>query len=355
MQKQIIEIIEKEYEIGTVLDVHEILSGTTNRSFGILVNDNGCRRKYIVRKYIQGTTVEEIRFEAALINHATENGLRISAKTVVTRAGEVFFQPPNSKDIFAVCEYLEGDDKYNWNSTNLTDIEYISAGAVLADFHNAARNFDPTGQTCKEPPIEKLVPLFHAKLKEFAAHQRGSKLIPYLSKNLNRIKQIIKKNTSTPTRFRNMPVIPIHCDFHPGNLKWHGEKVVGLFDFDWAKMDLRLFDVCMSLIYFCSIWEGEHAGKLHLDKCKLFLRSYQNKLRELKGLEPLNPKELKAFPKLLAMANIYLLFWVVATYIENENASDAEYLSYLRHCVQLMQWTESHASVIGETIANAVK
>ena len=44
-----------------------------------------------------------------------------------------------------------------------------------------------------------------------------------------------------------MPHCAIHCDFHPGNLKYENNRVVGIFDFDWSKIDLRLFDLRMAV------------------------------------------------------------------------------------------------------------
>lgn len=353
MLDQIIEIVENLYDIGSVTEVKEIFGGFTNRSFRIQVCTEGGNKTYLVRKYKENRAVEEILFEHALVNHTIQNGLAIGAGIIKNRQGLTYVQPPNSNRIFAIYEYLEGEDKYTWNTHDLSDTEYQNAARVLALFHNAVRNFDPMGLQRKEPPILKLWPTFPEKFKKLARQNRAGKLFPYFREELPAILDINTTNHFGIAEAAGMLVIPTHYDYHPGNLKWAGEEVVGVFDFDWTKIDLRLFDLCMALIYFCSSWAGSSDGELRMDKSGIFLRSYQHRLKELNGLELVSPAEGEAFPKMLAIANIYLLYWGVSTFLEREEACDDEYLAYLKHSVRLMRWISTHSSVISETTADA--
>lgn len=352
--EQIIEIVESLYDIGTVTAVYEIFGGFTNRSFGIDMLKDGCQKTYLMRKYQYGITVEEIRFEHALIRHAINNGFTIGAEVVMNTNGETFVQPANSRSMFAIYEYLAGDDKYTWDNPDLTDAEFKSAGRVLATLHNAVHNFNPEGLQRTEPPILALWPRLADKLMRLAQQKRDGKLHAYYTGNLQSMVDMIARNPFDPTEAEDMPVIPIHCDYHPGNLKWSNEQVVGIFDFDWSKMDLRLFDVGMAVIYFCSRWSDRRDGELRCDKFALFLRSYHNELRDPAGLEPLTPAELKLLPKILEIANIYLAHWGVATYKNTEGANDYEYLAFLKHSVRLMHWLETHRTAIVKTIAGAL-
>lgn len=354
LREQIIEIVENLYDIGTVTDVQEIFGGFTNRSFRIQVCREGGKGTYLARKYKENTAAEEILFEHALINHTIQNGLTIGAGIVKNRQGSTYVQAPKSNCTFAIYEYLEGEDKYTWNTPDLSDTEYQNAARVLAVFHNAVRNFDPMGLQRKEPPILKLWPTFPEKFKKLAKQNRPGKLVPYFREQLPSILDIITINPFGMAEAVGMPVIPTHYDYHPGNLKWAGEEVVGIFDFDWTKIDLRLFDVCMAVVYFCSSWVGNRDGELRMDKCGIFLRSYQHRLKELNGLESVSPAEREAFPKMLAIANIYLLHWGVSTFLEREEARDDEYQTFLKHSVRVMRWISTHPSAIAETIANAL-
>ena len=150
-----------------------------------------------------------------------------------------------------------------------------------------------------------------------------------------------------------MPVNPIHCDFHPGNLKFEHNKVVGIFDFDWSKIDLRLFDVCFALLYFCSRWYDKYDGELRLNRCADFLRTYQESLGKSGGLEPLNAVEFHNLLPMLSFANLYLINWTVRTYHANPALNDYEYLAYLKHSVRLMYWMKEHQDEVYAAIVKA--
>jgi homoserine kinase type II len=162
------------------------------------------------------------------------------------------------------------------------------------------------------------------------------------------------RNPLDPIAAENLPVIPIHGDYHPGNLKWADDQVVAIFDFDWSKMDLRLFDVAMAAIYFCSRWDGNRDGEFRCDKCELFMGAYQQELDRSAGLEPLTPAEQKLLPKMLDIANIYLIRWEVSAYMDAAGSDDDEYLTYLQHNIRMMHWLGVHQAAVAHTIPGAL-
>lgn len=356
LREQITEIVEDLYDIGMLTDVYEIFGGYNNRSFGIHTCKEGCDDLYFMRKYKYGITSEEICFEHSLINHAIQNGLTIVARTIVNKFGEPYVEPANSISMFAIYEYLPGEDEYTWdNPEELTDTEIRNGARVLADFHNAVRDFDPGKLQRREPPILDLWPLFAGNLTQLAKTDRVGKLLPYLREHLKEIVDMIVRNPFDPANVGRMPLMPTHYDFHPGNLKWSDEKVVGIFDFDWSKMDLRLFDVCTAIIHFCSHWKDHRDGELGLEKFLIFLRCYQQRLQKLDDLEAITDVEREMMPKMLMVANIYLLHWGVAGYLDREGTNDYEYLAYLKHSTRLMGWIECYKDDIVDTIKEALK
>ena len=351
MRRRITEIVESFYDIGTVTAVDEIFGGYNSRSFGIETLKDGCALTYFLRQYKPGVAADEIRFEHALIGHAIQNGFKFVAGIVATVRGETFVQPTDSDRMYAIFEYLNGEDKHTWDNPDLTDAEFKSAGRVLAAFHNTVRDFNPGGLKRAEPPIFLLWPRLADELAGFARQNLVGQLHVYYAAHLQNILDLIARNPLDATEVEGMPVIGIHCDYHPGNLKWKDEQVVGIFDFDWSKMDLRLFDVALAVIYFCSRWDEGHDGEVRCDKCSLFIRSYQQELQELAGLEPITPAELRLMPKMLDIANIYLLHWEVSAYHSIAGANETEYLTYLKHNVRLMHWLDARRSAVIETVS----
>ncbi|HWR44938.1 phosphotransferase [Sporomusa sp.] len=352
LRTQIIELIEENYALGKVVEVYEIFGGYINRSFGIYVEKDGERKEYFVRKYKSGITDKEIMFEHKLIDFSRENGLPMAAGLIQTKDQKTYIKAQNSEstDHYAVYQYLPGEDKYTWDNPNCNDAEYASAAEVLALFHNASRNFDPQGLERIEPKIMEFLPTRAAVYKEFAARELNTKYHVYYLKNIDMILDVINTSQIAENVWRKMPLNPCHNDFHPGNLKYSNNNTVGLFDFDWSKIDVRLFDVCLALAYFCSSWDDETDGVLRLDKCAIFLNSYQKKLQELGGLTPLTDLEKEYFPTMMAAANLYLVNWDVCAYYHGSDLNEYEYIAYLSHNVRLMKWIESHKTEIGEMI-----
>jgi homoserine kinase type II len=347
---QIIEVIETKYDLGKVVDVYEIFGGYINRSFGIYTEKDGQRHEYFVRKYKPEVVEKEIQFEHKLIMFAIDNGLSIAAGLFKARDGKTFVKIPGgakgNNSYFAVYTYLTGEDKYTWVDNLLTDEEYASSAEVLATFHNAARNFDPAGLERVELPIAELIPTLPAIFKEYAATDVSSRFHTYYLKNLESIIDAIKRIQIPPQDLAQMLFVPLHCDFHPGNEKFRDGKVVGLFDFDWSKIDVRMFDIGLGLVYFCANWTDELDGTLMMDQCEIFLKAYQQKLRSLGGLSPLNDVEKKHLVTILDAGNMYLIYWCLRAYYADTTLNEYEYLAYLSHQVKLMNWIDAHRAEI---------
>lgn len=355
IRNQIVDALQN-YDLGTVTDVYEIFGGYVNRSFGVLTEKDGTKHEYFVRKYKYGITETEILFEHSMIDYSIAHGLDIAAGLIRTTEGVTFVKKTegtNGKitDIyFAVYQYLQGEDLYTWDNPTLNDAEYASAAEVLATFHNAARDFNPQGLERVEPKIMEFLPTLPDTYKAFAQKNLDTKFHHYYLNNIDSILDVIESSQIPDEVLEKMPYTPCHNDFHPGNLKYVDSKVVGIFDFDWSKIDRRLFDVTLALAYCCSSWQDEKDGVLLLDKCAIFLKSYQKKLKELQGLDPLNEVELEYLPTMIAAANIYLINWDVTAYYAGTNLNEYEYMAYLQHNVRLMKWIENHKAEISDVV-----
>ncbi len=358
IRNQVVDAL-KGYDLGVVTDVYEIFGGYTNRSFGILTEKDGTQHEYFVRKYKYGIAETEILLEHTMIDYSIAHGLDIAAGLIRTKDGKTFVKKTEgafgkTTDIyFAVYQFLQGDDLYTWDNPTLNDEEYASAAEVLAMFHNAARDFNPYGLERVEPRIMELLPTLPEKYKALAQRDIDSKFHRYYQQKLDSIIEVINNSQLPKDVLEKMPLTPCHNDFHPGNLKYIDNKVVGIFDFDWSKIDCRLFDVSLAITYCCSSWIDGQDGVLLLDKYSIFLKSYQQKLIQLAGLEPLNAVEIEHLPMMIAAANIYLINWDVTAYYSGTNLNEYEYIAYLQHNIRLMNWIETHKKEI-ENIAKSL-
>jgi homoserine kinase type II len=325
------EIISRHYEIGELVDCEQLHLGYVNISYIIETVINDRKNKYFLRRYKKGIREEEVEFEHSVINHLVKKEFNLVARVINTRDGKTFVRQfedgdDEGKDVFyAVFDFLPGEDKYTWFNPACSDEELQNAAAVLAQFHDAVSDLSPEGKR-HEPKIIDLLPRIAENVDRYA------------KRAINRTLHAISDR-----EYKQLVHQVIHCDYHPGNLKFQNGKITGLFDFDWSKVDARCFDVALAITYFCTTWEGQKDGDLQLNKAAAFLDDYQNTLRgshsHSQGVGPLSDTELEYLPHLISASNIYVLNWAIVDFYGNE-VDPHKYLVYLQHCVHIMRWLE---------------
>ena len=355
---QLAEVVATDYDLGEVVGVEQIFGGYCNLSFAVRTRTAGHEQRYFVRKYGRSITEREIRFEHALVSHINGQGMHLAARVYPNKAGGTYVTRDelhggeHQTRYFAVYEMLTGLDKYTWVKNRLTDDEFDTGGRVLAQFHAAAHDFDPRDLGRAQPPIMRFLRDLRPAFAGYAEQARagGTIVDDYYLEHLPAIDALLRKGAEQESELQGMPYIPVHCDYHPGNLKWipgdvppGATRCCGLFDFDWSKLDYRLFDVAEGIVYFCSSWEGRDSGELRLDKAAIFLRAYQDEAARFAIPGPLSAAELAALPRMTANANLYVLNWDVSAWYEAEDELNAdEYLMYVEHQVMFMEFIEAH-------------
>ena len=342
------EIVANHYAVGELVDCRRLSLGYVNVSYVIETATDGERKKYFLREYKRGIREEEIVFEHSVIEHLVSKGFDLVAGVIATRDGMTFVKRFEGGDgevekgpvFYALFDFLPGEDRYTWVNPTCNDEELANAASVLARFHIAVSDLIPAGKRY-EPKILHMLPIIAENVErgagrggrtEFDAYLRGN--LDLILENINHTLQAIDEKA-----YESIVHQVIHCDYHPGNLKFQDSQITGLFDFDWSKVDARCFDLALAITYFCTAWEGERDGHLDLRKAALFLRAYRNALESSSEVRPLNEIELKLLPWMISASNIYVLNWTVEDFYGRE-ADPNEYLIYLRHGVRMMRWLE---------------
>ena len=87
---------------------------------------------------------------------------------------------------------------------------------------------------------------------------------------------------------------------------------------------------------------GPDDGDVRLDKAAIFLRAYQDEAAKFEVPGPLSADELALLPRMVANANLYILNWDLMAYYDDPGSDVDEYLTYLGHQVQFMEYIEAH-------------
>ncbi len=335
--------ILEHYDLGDLVWYERDQRGYVNTSFAIQTERDGKRKKYFLRRYKAGVRQEELQFEHSLISHLSAKNFGIIAPVLETRQGSTFIRVSGDNEdqngiYYAIFGFLDGEDRYTWIAPTCTPTEIASSAEVLADFHRLACDLSTTGKR-SEPKILKLLPQIQENLADCLRHPTASRIDDYLVEHANIIHEAIEQ-TSVNLMLHpcgSMVELVVHCDFHPGNLKFDGEQVVGLFDFDWSKVDLRCYDVALALWYFFACWETDRDGAIRLDDCEIFLATYQDVLLKRPGLEPMTDHELDCLPDMISAANLYILNWTMLDYLHKE-IDPQQYLAFFKHGVHTIRW-----------------
>ncbi len=337
-------IISTNYNIGDLMDFEQIHLGTVNKSFIIRTTDK-IKKEYFFRKYNPGNTKNEIEFEHSVITHLKEKRFTLVAEFIHTKDGKTFVHRNKGQDHFyAIFEILHGKDKYSWDNPDCRKNDLKNAVGVLAKFHNLIFDLKPEKKRC-EPKIKDLLPQIAQHVSSCAKKKGKTPFDICLSKNLDTILSTIDQTLNVfdcgvqGGEYKDLVQMVIHCDYHPGNLKFQNNTITGLFDFDWSKVDVRCFDVALAITYFCTIWEGNGDGSLHMEKVSIFLQTYQRTLTTDPG--PLNGPELKYLPHMIKAANIYIMNWVIYTFYNGDDDTPPDILlKYLQHYYRSLNWLE---------------
>ncbi len=272
-------------------------SGTANA--GVIV-DTGGGRLLLRRRNPRYARADWARFDHALFAHLRAEGLP-APEVVPTGEGEGWVV--RGGQIYELFRYIEGGPHSAGDPGELAD-----AGRVLARVHAATDRF--------EPPVVKDWPRFHDPaptlrgLRELAAQARADRQAPQVIAALDGACELaLALVTRLPDEaYWALPSAVVHGDYHPANLKFHGGRVVGLFDWDWSSRQPRMVDLADGLLFFCGvreaavvagdIWSLTESFRIDRERARIFGEAY------CRGL-PVGPEELVVLTDLMRCRWLY--------------------------------------------------
>ncbi|MGI6776762.1 MAG: phosphotransferase [Acetivibrionales bacterium] len=367
------EIVEKYYDIGAVSQVYQIFGGYINETFGIYTEKDGEKYTWIFRVYKRGKKLKVLLFEHAMCLHLKANGFDLGSVPVSTKNGSTYQieslpVPEGGEEdfYFAVFTYLPGKNTYVWGDCwdkPCHKTAYRDAAVTLAKMHNAGRNFNPQGLhgenqmlsdgSTISDTMHKLKDLFRGYRDRCAEGGYVNAYSRYLDTNYEYLMSIIDKSIIPEHMLDDsqFPVTTIECDYHPGNLKYDdNDNVTGSFDYDYANMDIRIFDVGCAVHYCFPTWAPERDGAMNLEIVADFLKTYNDTLKDLGGLSPFTESEKKYFYEAVLQGNLYIVGWCLRACAEDMTLDPFEYLYYLQHLISCLKWLEDNEQDIRKLI-----
>lgn len=369
--KEVKTLVEERAKLGKLEKVYEIFGGYVNRSFGVeMIGNDGQPIDYFVRRYRATQAISDVISEHELITFCIERGLDMAAGLEKMEDGKTYTMMKNDEDgleyPWAVYRYLYGEDPYDWINTCLKPSEDKAMGKCQANLHGSAYGF--TGGEKEEPQIYDF--LSGGKMKQhfidckevegIPKRDRYDLLyrtaLPYICEMIDKAEKGLEDSGMLEEGKGYKTVC--HCDYHPSNVKWKDGECCGIFDFDWSKVDYRLFDICFGLEYTCTAWGALdnyvyiEDGDLILDRTKYYLQGYVEETIKKGVLPTFTEEEKKAFPYMFLAATLYLWNWCTDYYNFPEDYNEYEWHYYLEHIYKTVKFAEAHLDDLYELICS---
>ncbi len=216
------------------------------------------------------------------------------------------------KAIFTVYDFIPGDivelERLSVRMKEniirfLAKLHVYTMGGV--NFPRGVRTADSivefAGEYRKEEKLDK---------KYFALKEKGEENLAPAEKllvdNYKFIKeQILVLKNNLRSVYEKLPRCIIHGDLRPENVKFIGEKLSGVFDWDTAREEVRVYDVVRSLFFDLH----KDGLALNLEELKNWVIAYQ-KAAEALGY-PLSEEEIRAIPEMVRARLLNQFIWLV--------------------------------------------
>jgi Ser/Thr protein kinase RdoA (MazF antagonist) len=179
-------------------------------------------------------TPESVRWECDLLRALAE----IGAPTPRVLAGPEMFEG----DVFVLFSFVEGKP---WEIGG-SEEDYRTLGRLLADFHIALASIPAMPQRAGWRPVAE------GALPASGGPQRRRQLLNLLARvdaDAARLVESWARNIEVrlaEAGVDRLPLMAVHADFSPWNIVVRDGKLVGVFDFDFAHLDIRAADVCFA-------------------------------------------------------------------------------------------------------------
>lgn len=230
-----LDTVLSHYAVGALTAPPESGGGTANANM-TLETETG---KYFLKRRNPKYSVQSyVAFDHRLMEHLAPFRLG-TPLAALSKEGKRWLTIGES--VYELYPYQPGDAHNRFSQQQIA-----SAGRRLAEFHQAARRFHPPSgkewaryqdpakireglQTCRTALQARLTPA------DFA----------YLEVQVSRL----EREFPDP-RYHALPKLVVHGDYHPGNLKFVGSEVSGVFDLDWATVQPRVLDLADGVFLF---------------------------------------------------------------------------------------------------------
>ena len=268
--------------------------------------------------------LQRIAFTHIVQNFLYQEGFPVP-RLLRNNSGETFSvcdQYPQTEEVYALSEFIEGSDYDVTNSDQLP-----ASGEMLGHLHQQLLQCQPEMQPT-EPSLE-------------------TEIFMQLQERLSRLQPVVEGNPVSSTQINSwmheVDVLKssvgalhdtqyeqgwlIHGDYRAQNLKFDGSDIRAILDLDTACPASRLYDLGYALVFFPAVYQDT---PLTTDQQSAFLRTYES-------ICPLSETEREMLPTHLRLAFLRgMTLWLDLYYFAGMSDRTRPWIQgYLQHAQSL--------------------
>ena len=260
-----------QYGQGQIVSWNPFTGGWTNIN-NYLKTSSG---EFILRIYKYGVrTHQGIGLEIEVINHLNQKGLPV-ARAFKNKSGNYITKARlGGKELdVALFSFVPGEAHPHPTSVELQEI-----GLALAKLHLGLADFTAR-HTKKYFRLKfetlRLAKKISSRLKENWSYPKVTTLEELRSLWRTDREYLLALDRRFGSNLRAVSII--HGDFHPGNIKFEGGKISGIFDFDNLMHAPRLLDLALCLAQF-KYWHADLPRDTLSEALKPILEGYGSQI-----------------------------------------------------------------------------
>lgn len=326
IKKEIINVLAIYGLLEKNIKVVENTNGFVNKTYII----NFGKDKFVLRKSNPSTKYNHIKLEVDLLNYLHKQNFNLTPQVLLNLDGQNITKFNNS--FFILQTFVFGETKASWNDLAKLNAKMLrSFFATVANFSKVVEKFN-FKSGIKNKPVWYYVKNANKILNYSLMMVADSDTKKYLLKNKTAIANFVLKTRKefVEAKYDSLPKQIVHFDWHPGNVHFKNNKVVGLFDFDWARWDSRITDLAAAIGQSCYYYGGKRDGMYRKDRIKIGIESY----RQTYGQSKIGRQKENSLIKIaLKGYMLFLFFWSVNLFVEQPTK---ENIVVLKHFLNVL-------------------
>lgn len=263
------------YDLGVIESITDFPRGSRRSPKVGIVSERG---KFLLKRRSLGRIqTDRIRFTHEVLYHLIGQGFP-SPKLFPTRDGRAAWLQQREY-IYELFDFVSGE------SFRQTTEEAEQAGKQLAIFHQMTDGFEPPhlaaaprGDYHDTPGVRTGLYSISGSLKShdsFSGDEAElATLVQALLSSYDAAADQVNQHN-----FSSLSERITHCDWHPGNLVFRNQQVVGVIDYDAVRLSRRIVDVANGALQFSMMAGGDPAfwpDELDEARFTAFLQGYES-------------------------------------------------------------------------------